>query len=292
MADRRPVNILLLPERRHFRGQSFSPAFQRLAPRFAAETLDAGEYAQLQRYFRCIPSGLPLASILRQKEFADAGDDLWLRADPVYIQAEIGAARILAWDNLSVSEEHGNAILSAFKPLFGDAGFEFSRGRGQSFYLRALQNSPIPDFAPASDILGRDLTGLLPGDRKWVALFNECQIVLHNHPINVARQRQGLLPVNGLWFWGGGILPGQISHGFKQIDSLSEDLLALKSASGDSAARSDNLIDLRQCRAWNDVEVRFDSRMETIFDFSDGQQWHWQPSYRWQFWRRRSLGFA
>lgn len=292
MAEHRPVDVLLLPERRYFRGQPFSPAFQRFAPRFASEAPDSGEFAQLQRHFHCMPNGLAMAAILRQRDFADAGKDLWLRADPVYIQAEIGTARILAWDNLSVSDADHQAILSAFQPLFGDAGFELSRSRGQGFYLRGLHNSIIPEFAPASDVLGGDLTGHLPPDRKWVALFNECQIILHNHPINVSRQRQGLLPVNGLWFWGGGILPDQISHGFKQIDSSSDDLQALVSASGDSATRFDNLIDLRQCRTWSDVEARFDSRTETIFDFSDGHQWQWQPRYRWQFWRRRSLGFG
>jgi len=43
---------------------------------------------------------------------------------------------------------------------------------------------------------------------------------LHDHPVNTARQSRGELPVNGLWFWGGGSgnderlnVPAHVIHG-------------------------------------------------------------------------------
>ena len=38
-------------------------------------------------------------------------------------------------------------------------------------------------------------------------LLNEVQVLLHQHPLNAARQTRGLPPVNSVWFWGAGRLP-------------------------------------------------------------------------------------
>ena len=29
-------------------------------------------------------------------------------------------------------------------------------------------------------------------------------MLLHDHPVNIAREARGCLPVTGVWFWGGG----------------------------------------------------------------------------------------
>ena len=50
----------------------------------------------------------------------------------------------------------------------------------------------------------------LPIDRAtahWRRLSNEVQMLLHDHPVNLRRQQAGQVPVNALWFWGGGALP-------------------------------------------------------------------------------------
>ena len=50
----------------------------------------------------------------------------------------------------------------------------------------------------------------MPGgdDRiKLARLLNEIQMTLHSALINEQRQRQKLLPINSLWFWGYGSLP-------------------------------------------------------------------------------------
>lgn len=40
-------------------------------------------------------------------------------------------------------------------------------------------------------------------------LSSEIEMALHEHEVNVARESQGLQPVNGLWIWGGGHAPEQ-----------------------------------------------------------------------------------
>jgi hypothetical protein len=38
----------------------------------------------------------------------------------------------------------------------------------------------------------------------WHSVMNEAQMLLHDHPVNEAREARGALPVNSLWFWGVG----------------------------------------------------------------------------------------
>ena len=285
--------ILLLPERRFFNSQGFSPAFSASARKFRQmQSGESGESAQLQRHFRCVPDGWPMAAVFRQHECQDAHGQQWLRADPVFLQVELRGARVMACGNLSLSLQEKQAVLSALKPVFGDFGFELVFSRHDFFYIRALSASTLPAFTPAPEILGCDLAGLLPADRQWTAIFNECQIILHNHPLNVERQRQGRLPINGLWFWGQGALPMAIYHHFEIIDSDAEDLQALRSVALMHAECEENtLIDLRHVRDWVSVEAAFKADKFTVFDFADGAQWLWQPNYRWHFWRRSMPGF-
>ena len=287
-----PARVLLLPERRRFSGQSMSIAFARYARRFTQTPCHSGEAEQLQRYFHGASPSWPMAALLREHAFADGSDDQWLCADPVYIQAEIGSARMMACEGLLLGTEHKQALLSAFRPLFGDAGFEFGAGLGDGFFIRALNASPLPQCPPAYSLLGCDIHKHLPQDRKWLALFNECQIILHNHPLNVQRQRQGQLPINAFWFWGAGVLPARLGHVFSRIDSTATDINALAAHADIKPEQAPcRLIDLRHCRNWLEVEAQFDPSASIVFDFSDGQQWRWQSKFRWYFWRYMS-GFS
>ena len=59
-------------------------------------------------------------------------------------------------------------------------------------------------------MLGKNIQPYLPqgGDSVyWRKLLNEIQMLLHTHPVNLQREAAGKLPVNSLWFWGGGQLP-------------------------------------------------------------------------------------
>lgn len=281
--------VILLPEKRFFSGQRLSDAFIPYARRFGLETCEPGESRQLQRHFRCGPgSGWPMAAVCRQHESGDAGAFSWLRADPIYLQAEMRGARVMACGDFALSPDHVISVVSALQPAFANHGFEFFPGSGGSFYIRCPENAVLPDCLPVIDLLGRDLAGQLPASRTWTALFNECQVSLHNHPLNVERQRNGQLPVNGLWFWGGGVLPESVLHDFAAISSADPLVSALVNRTGPQQGRG-VLADLRHVRSWPEVESHFDPRLTTLFDFADGTGWRWRPSWRLQFWRRKSI---
>jgi len=44
---------------------------------------------------------------------------------------------------------------------------------------------------------------------KWRRLQNELQMLLHDHPVNAAREARGELAINGIWFWGAGAFRGK-----------------------------------------------------------------------------------
>jgi hypothetical protein len=41
--------------------------------------------------------------------------------------------------------------------------------------------------------------------------MNELQMLLHDHPVNQAREERGEPVINSLWFWGNGVLPESVS---------------------------------------------------------------------------------
>jgi hypothetical protein len=199
----------------------------------------------------------------------------------------------MGWDNLDVTDAECHAMALALAPVFNDAGLELLMSPDLRLYVRIASDTILPEFMPAPDMLGRTLSDHLPDDRRWSALFNECQIILYNHPLNVARQRIGKPTINGLWFWGQGQQPAEVRHAFGQIESHAADILALANHGQlKPEASRVALYDLRQVRDWKQVESRFDRTVECLFDFADGTLWRWQPSNRWRFWRRQSLGFG
>lgn len=289
------ITTILLSEKRRFSGQVFGSSFKTCSRRMQQiSDLPVGEVAQLKRHIQFNPSSWSIAALCRQAELADADVSAWLRADPIYLQAEMAGARMMAWDNLALSTHEQDQIYLALQPVFADYGFELSTSQHGFFYMKVLQDASIPDFADAAGMLGCDLAEHLPNDKKWLALFNECQIILHNHVLNVARAEKQLTPINGLWFWGQGILPADVEHPFNKIftdDFTLSALLSLPHINSEHVAEH-RLIDARKVRDWQQIEGLFDARHEYLFDFSDGTQWHWHPSMQWYFWRRQSLHFS
>ena len=130
-------------------------------------------------------------------------------------------------------------MLPALKPLFGDIGFPIDAPTPSRWYLRVPRESETTRIHRSRNALGDDLFEHLTegaDGRRWRALLSEAQVVLHNHPWNAQRIAQGKLPVNALWFWGGGVLPDavQTSHGTFYSDE--ETLRSLAYASQSSIA--------------------------------------------------------
>ena len=190
-----------------------SMALHRLACRADRVAVEPGDAARLARSFDILPRGLPIAALTRQLDAGDAMHFTWLRADPGHVRPDMATVRLMACGNLGLSPDECEALLKPLKPLFGDEGFPISAPVPQRWYLCLPPDVRLPGFASPQDVLGDDLFAHLPdGDagRRWRRLMNEAQVILHNHPVNGQRAREGKLPVNTVWFWGAGRLPDHV----------------------------------------------------------------------------------
>ncbi len=68
------------------------------------------------------------------------------------------------------------------------------------------------EFTPPHDIIGKEVSVFLPKMSELIlALMNESQRLLKNHPVNLAREAKGLPPANSIWLWGQGRSPRMIT---------------------------------------------------------------------------------
>jgi hypothetical protein len=150
----------------------------------------------------------PLAPITLAADGGEAGDAYWLRADPVHLRLMRDRIVLANCDALSLSREEADALADAIGQHFGDDL------RPQALHPRRwyLQFPAAPNLTttPLSVAVGRDIDPLLPQGSDAMRIrsqLNELQMLLHEHPVNQAREARGELPVNSLWLWGGGKQP-------------------------------------------------------------------------------------
>ena len=303
-----PANLtLLLPPASRFAGIALPATLAKALGRADRATLEAGRQAQLARQFQLLPNRWAEAALTRvvDTDEADARLSGWLRADPAYIRPDLNGARLLGiGDALGIGQADVDALLPTLRPLFGDAGFTLDAPTPSRWYLRLPREAKLPAFASPDDALGDDVFEHIvdgPEARRWRVLASEAQVTLHNHPRNAQRIAAGKVPINSLWFWGGGLLPDSIASGFPTV--FSDDVLLhgiarigkldampMKDATLDI---DDALVDLRAVRdpravveSWLAPVAASVSTREAVFDFADGQVFTLRANQRWRFWRK------
>jgi hypothetical protein len=303
--------VLLLPKRKHFRGQAPSGAVAKALGRAQTLEFEAGDLAQLRRPFRVLPSGRWPSSALIERLSRPASEVQpfqWLRADPVWLQPDLSTARLMAWGNLGLGSDEAEALMAPLKPLFGDFGYVFEAREPEAWVVQCPAETRLPDFPHPLEALGDDAYPYLPQGpdaRRWRSLMGEAQVLLHQHPINAERARRGLPPANSLWFWGGGRLPDQVQGPQGAVASADPELCAYANAGGARVsdrvdATKPGLIDLRAERRWpvvDDLVALAIAAMgqgafdELRLDFADGRVLRLLRAQRWRFWVRAFTGF-
>jgi hypothetical protein len=255
--------------------------------------------------------GLPVAALTRAHDVGDALGANWLRADPAHVRADISTARMLACGEVGLSLDETRQIERDLKPLFGDAGLIFDAPRTNRWYLRAQSGSDWPDGADPDDVLGDDLKLHLPAGaagRRWRMLFNEAQVLLHNHPVNAERERRGAVSVNSLWFWGGGALPTRVTSAYGRLLGGDDALRMLAKIAGlvcaarttDALGEAMNadeaaIIDLGALRDASlesdwlmpiDAALRHGRIARIDLGFASGERITVRRAHRWRVWRR------
>jgi hypothetical protein len=270
----------------------------------------------------------PSASIALFGAGMPPGSDFWLSADPVHLQVNRDQLILLAPESLSITDAEAVSLCAALNRHFAADGLSFLAPQPDRWYLKTAQ-PPRIHTSNLSRAVGQDVDRMLPeGEDRlaWHRIINEAQMLLHAHPVNEEREQRAALPVNSLWFSGGGTLPAA-RPSFEAVmgsSALARGLSKLTGTpftateQGINAIAADNvLVELRDAataslrldpaawkRALEDLEQRWFApltgqlkkgriRRLVIATVADGYSYRWSVSRTnlWRWWRpAASLG--
>ncbi|OYU27986.1 MAG: hypothetical protein CFE41_08425 [Burkholderiales bacterium PBB2] len=169
--------------------------------------------AQL-RGSQAAPGELPTAAWLARSLGLDERL-AWARLTPLHLA--VGADHITAYnpEELQLSEFDSRALFEALAELWpSQEGWAAQWVDSQTWLIG---HASLQGLASASldRILARNVAAWMPEARLLRRLQNEIQMLLHEHPLNQAREQRGVLAVNSVWISGcgraeGGELPAQL----------------------------------------------------------------------------------
>ena len=132
-------------------------------------------------------------------------DATWAALRPVHLLAAIDHLQV-AERPVRLDAEEAAAITADLGRHFATDGLEFHAGGRRDWLLRVDRELRCDTVAPDA-LPGRNLRDLMPRGQHAAAVasfMNEVQMLLHEHPVNVARAARGEAPANALWPWGFG----------------------------------------------------------------------------------------
>jgi hypothetical protein len=150
----------------------------------------------------------PCAALRLAGEGIEPGGHAWICADPAHLRFARGTLIVGSPGELDLSPEEAVQLVAALNEHLGHVG-EFIAPHPGRWYLR-LGRMPRIVTHPHSAVVGRPMETFLPQGEEaaaWRHIINEAQVLLHNHPLNVAREEAGRPTANSLWPWGAGVLP-------------------------------------------------------------------------------------
>ncbi|MDB5862672.1 MAG: hypothetical protein JWO70_478 [Betaproteobacteria bacterium] len=163
----------------------------------------------------------PVAPLTLAVDGGHPEEAYWLRADPVHIKVSREGLRLVHSALFDVSGDDAEALVAALNAHFSASGIAFSAPHPKRWYARLAQPADL-STRTISEVAGRDVQGQLPSGADalaWHGRFNEAQMLLHEHPVNQAREARGEPPVNSVWFWGGGVMPAVEGRHFASVAS-------------------------------------------------------------------------
>ncbi len=186
------------------------PALHRLLVRAQHSTLACEHLpaSLLQSFGVGMQTDWPAAPFCRLGDGADPDEHVWLRADPVHLSPQRSSLVLVDTRRLRLSGEESDTLLAVVNRHLAPDGLTFSAPHPPRWYLRAPRQLRIRT-TPTEAAWGSSVDEVLPQGADallvhgWV---NEIQMLLHEHPINAAREARGASAVNSLWLWGAGQL--------------------------------------------------------------------------------------
>jgi hypothetical protein len=151
------------------------------------------------------PHSAPVAPLALLGTGADPGDDYVLCAEPVYLVADRDTV-VLAQVVDDLDEDAAHALVADLNRHFADDDLRFDALRPDCWFARRHAPTDLVTTPPEA-ARGHRLIASLPRGRdgpifrRWQ---NEIEMLVHDHPVNAAREARGAPLVSAVWLWGGG----------------------------------------------------------------------------------------
>jgi hypothetical protein len=180
-----------------------------LARSRAATAQSKSAEAWLQEEFGLEGEPLAAGALTLAAAGGEPGEDCWGRADPVHLRLMRDRLIVVPSAALAVSAEEAEALVDTLNRHFVDRLW-LKAVEPERWCARLDRHFAFDASAPL-EVAGRDvdLTMRIGGEagRRWATLLNEVQMLLHAHPVNLAREARGEPAVNSVWLWGVGAAP-------------------------------------------------------------------------------------
>jgi hypothetical protein len=189
----------------HAAARANRPSLERLAFYADAPVVDVDGIALCTCRTLGLAPDAPVAALTAAGVGLDPRDDYWLMADPVTLvpgRSDVALAGRVA----DLAEDDTHELLMALNAHFVDDGVTFVAPR-HDLWLAHLAVAPEIETWSLDRARAGALADALPRGvdaPQWRRWQDEIQMLLHNHPVNAAREAAGAAPANAVWFWGGG----------------------------------------------------------------------------------------
>lgn len=131
----------------------------------------------------------------------------WLCADPAHVRVEGSRALLMDSGQLDISMEEAKLLVESLNHHFEQDDLRFFILNPRQWLVESGQPIGLDCTWPPLWCAGRNLEPWLPqgpDQTRWRRHFNEIQMLLFEHPVNQARQKNSQPTLDALWFWNRG----------------------------------------------------------------------------------------
>jgi hypothetical protein len=161
----------------------------------------------------------------------EPGAACWTRADPVHLRVMRDRLVLVPGHALGIEAEEARSLCEALNRHFSPA-VSFEAIDPLRWCAKLAEDFAYEADCPL-DTAGRDVDLALPAARGAAhRLLNEAQMLLHDHPVNAAREARGQPPINSIWLWGTGRKPGAAASRWQSVSAQEPLALGLARLSG------------------------------------------------------------
>ena len=134
------------------------------------------------------------------------------RIEPVHIHAARDHLVLTSTQILDIQASEADALFDSVKDIFAQMSTVTHRSMPHKWFIESTALESLSTVS-TTQAEGRNIDHWMPSDtsvegvaRQWRKWQNEIQMIWFNHPVNEARQAEGMLSINSVWISGNGKL--------------------------------------------------------------------------------------